>query len=92
MTTLTVTSPAFNQGQRIPAKFTCEAQDVSPELKWSAVPAGTKSIAVLVDDPDAPVGNWSHWVLWNVPAEATGLFAFTSGQSAYDARVDVSPR
>lgn len=73
MVTLTVTSPAFEAGKPIPTRFTCEGANVSPALQWTGLPAGAKSIAVIVDDPDAPVGTWNHWVLWNVPPTATGL-------------------
>jgi Raf kinase inhibitor-like YbhB/YbcL family protein len=75
---LSITSPSFmNQGE-IPSKFTCEGSDTSPELKWSGAPTGAKSLAVIVDDPDAPDPKapkmtWVHWVLYNIPATATGL-------------------
>jgi len=69
----TLSSPAFKQGDPIPKKFTCEGTDVSPALKWSGAPAGTKSFALIVDDPDAPVGTWVHWVLFNIPGETTSL-------------------
>ncbi len=68
-----LTSSAFNQGQPIPAKYTCDAKDVSPSLQWSGVPSGAKSIVLLVNDPDAPVGDWVHWVLFDLPATATSL-------------------
>ncbi len=70
---LTISSPSFPSGGDIPKKFTCDGADVSPQLTWTDPPAGTKSLAVLVDDPDAPVGNWNHWALWNLPATARGL-------------------
>jgi hypothetical protein len=60
-------SPAFTHGSDIPKKFTCDGQDVSPALAWSEPPAGTKSLALIVDDPDAPVGTWDHWVLFDLP-------------------------
>jgi Raf kinase inhibitor-like YbhB/YbcL family protein len=63
------TSTAFAEGQPIPKKYTCEGQDLSPGLKWGDVPAGTKSLALLVDDPDAPNGTWSHWVVVGIPPE-----------------------
>lgn len=68
-----LTSSAFTEGSAIPAKYTCDGQDVSPPLKLSSVPAGAKSIALICDDPDAPVGTWVHWVLYNIPATATDL-------------------
>ena len=73
-----ITSTAFAQDAAIPAKYTCEGSDLSPPLAWSEVPAKTKSFALIVDDPDAPDPaapnmTWVHWVLYNLPAEATGL-------------------
>jgi len=69
-----VTSTAFKQGERIPAKFTGEGADVSPALAWTGAPAGTKSFALICDDPDAPVKEpWVHWVIWGIPPEASGL-------------------
>ncbi len=70
---MTLVCPAFADGQLIPAKYTADGADVSPPLKWSGVPEGTRSLALLVDDPDAPVGNWTHWVLYELPASATEL-------------------
>jgi phosphatidylethanolamine-binding protein (PEBP) family uncharacterized protein len=58
--TMQLTSTAFNSGAPIPAKYTCEGKDVSPPLKWSGVPAEAKSLALIADDPDAPVGTWVH--------------------------------
>jgi Raf kinase inhibitor-like YbhB/YbcL family protein len=66
-------SSAFEAGGTIPTKYTCEGPDVSPPLSWSDVPAGTKSLALIADDPDAPMGTWVHWVAWNIPATATSL-------------------
>ncbi|MDE2290871.1 MAG: YbhB/YbcL family Raf kinase inhibitor-like protein [Elusimicrobia bacterium] len=68
-----LSSPAFKAGAAIPKRFTCEGEDVSPALSWSGVPAGTKSLAVVMDDPDAPPGTWVHWVLYDLPADAKGL-------------------
>jgi len=65
---MTLKSPAFADGERIPEKYTGEGQDLSPPLEWSDPPEGTKTLALLCDDPDAPRGTWDHWVLWNVPA------------------------
>ena len=70
---LAISSPAFSNGGSIPKKFTCDGPDVSPQLAWSESAAATKSFALLVDDPDAPVGNWNHWTAWNLPATAHGL-------------------
>jgi Raf kinase inhibitor-like YbhB/YbcL family protein len=75
---LQVTSPAFAAGQPIPQKFTCQGQDISPELKWTNTPANTKSFALIADDPDAPDPRapkmtWVHWVLYDLPATTTML-------------------
>jgi len=69
----TISSTSFSNGGDIAKKFTCDGADVSPQLAWSDPPAGTKSLVLLADDPDAPVGNWNHWVLWNLPAESRQL-------------------
>jgi Raf kinase inhibitor-like YbhB/YbcL family protein len=75
---LTIRSSAFADGGEIPTRFTCEGDDVSPALEWSGVPAGTKSLALVVDDPDAPDPKapkmvYVHWVLYGLPPSATGL-------------------
>ena len=70
---LTLTSGAFADGEAIPRRYTCDGDDVSPPLTWSGAPSGTESFALIVDDPDAPVGTWVHWVLFNVPADQRGL-------------------
>jgi Raf kinase inhibitor-like YbhB/YbcL family protein len=57
----------------IPKKFTCDAADVSPALTWANAPSGTESFALIADDPDAPVGTWTHWIAWDIPASSTGL-------------------
>jgi len=69
----TISSPSFHNGAPIPKKFTCDGADVSPELHWTSAPAGTKSFALIADDPDAPAGTWTHWVLFDLPAESTSL-------------------
>ena len=70
---IVITSSAFKEGGMIPAKYTCDGQNISPPLKWEQVPQGVKSFALISDDPDAPVGTWVHWVMWNIPTEANGL-------------------
>jgi len=69
----TLTCSAFKDGETIPVKYTCVGKDVSPPLRWSSPPKGTQSLALIVDDPDAPVGTWVHWVLFNIPSRETGL-------------------
>lgn len=76
--TLTLTSTAFTEGRAIPRRYTCEGQDEAPPLAWTGAPAGTKSFALIVDDPDAPdpkapKRTWVHWVLYDMPATAAGL-------------------
>jgi Raf kinase inhibitor-like YbhB/YbcL family protein len=68
-----ITSTAFSEGQPIPAKYSCEGRDISPPLKWTNAPANTKSFALIADDPDAPVGTWVHWVLYDLPPATTEL-------------------
>lgn len=68
-----ITSPAFEDGGLIPAKYTCDGADISPPLRWDAVPEGTRSIALICDDPDAPMGTFVHWVLFDLPAETREL-------------------
>ena len=68
-----ISSTAFSSGQMIPKQFTCDGSDVSAELSWKDAPAGTKSFALVMDDPDAPAGTWVHWVLYNIPAETKEL-------------------
>jgi hypothetical protein len=76
--TMTLTSPSFAAGGEIPAKHTCEGKDVSPSLSWTGVPGGTKSLVLIVDDPDAPDPQaprttWVHWVVYDIPASVTSL-------------------
>lgn len=71
--TMALTSPAFNEGGAIPTKFTCDGEDISPELDWFGIPEGTVSLALIMDDPDAPMGTWVHWVLYNLPMDLSGL-------------------
>jgi Raf kinase inhibitor-like YbhB/YbcL family protein len=70
---LTLSSPAFAAGKSIPVKFTCRGQNVSPALAWSGAPSNTAYYALIVDDPDAPIGTFVHWVIYNIPASSTGL-------------------
>jgi len=73
-----LTSPAFTHGGEIPSRYTCQGKDQSPALEWAGVPAGTKSLVLIVDDPDAPDPKaprmiWVHWVLFDIPFDAAGL-------------------
>ena len=81
-----LTSDAFSPGGEIPSEYTCEGTDISPPLSWSEVEAGTKSLVLIIDDPDAPDPaapkiTWVHWVLYNIPPTATGLAAGASRES-----------
>ncbi len=66
-------SSAFKEGSPIPAKYTCDSTNVSPELKWTGAPPTAKSLALIADDPDAPVGTWVHWVLFDLPSNISEL-------------------
>ena len=68
-----LTSPAFQHEALIPSRYTCDGEDISPELRWSGAPEGTKSFVLISDDPDAPVGLWVHWVIYEIPPTVAGL-------------------
>jgi Raf kinase inhibitor-like YbhB/YbcL family protein len=70
---ITVTSNAFQEGGMIPKKFTCDGENISPQLAWNNIPQVTKSLAIINDDPDAPGGVWVHWVIYNIPPESKEL-------------------
>lgn len=80
-----LTVEGFNEGEAIPRQHTCEGRDSSPALRWEGAPEQARSFALIMDDPDAPVGTWTHWLLWNIPAGATRLDA---GYRAGDLGVD----
>jgi Raf kinase inhibitor-like YbhB/YbcL family protein len=71
--TVQVTSSAFKEGSSIPQTYTCDGKDVSPALEWSGAPENTKSFALICDDPDAPRGTWTHWVLFDLPPSTNKL-------------------
>ncbi len=68
-----LTSTAFTQGATVPARHTCSGENVSPALAWTAPPEGTASLALIVDDPDAPGRVWQHWLAWNLPATTRAI-------------------
>jgi len=68
-----LTSTAFNEGQAIPPVYTCDGKDISPPLAWTGLPEGTKSLALINDDPDAPMGTWVHWMFYNLPPSVRQL-------------------
>ncbi len=70
---LDVSSSAFSEGQSIPEKYSCDGQDASPPIKWSGAPANAKSIAIICEDPDAPSGTFTHWVLYDLPGATKEL-------------------
>jgi Raf kinase inhibitor-like YbhB/YbcL family protein len=73
MKTMSVTSPAFTDRGEIPVPYTCDGNNISPPLAFSGIPAGANSLALVVDDPDAPVGTWIHWVAWNIPPQTRDI-------------------
>lgn len=66
-------SSAFEEGKPIPDKYTCDGANVSPPLSWNGIPEKTKSFAIIMDDPDAPMGTWVHWVIYNIPGTVTSI-------------------
>lgn len=70
---LSITSTAFAEGRPIPPLYSCRGKDISPPLAWSGAPGGVKSFALILDDPDAPMGTYVHWVIYNIPAASQGL-------------------
>ena len=73
MSTFTISSPAFTHQGMIPQKFSCDGADVSPPLQFDGAPANARSLALIMDDPDAPRGTWVHWVLWNIAPSNRGI-------------------
>lgn len=68
-----ITSTAFSAGGIIPSKYTCDGENISPPIAWEDTPSGTKSFAIIYDDPDAPGGTWDHWILYNLPPTTKSL-------------------
>ena len=68
-----LTSPAFQHNTQIPSKYTCDGGDINPPLEISGIPKNTKSLALIVDDPDAPRGDWVHWLVWNISPNVTSI-------------------
>jgi Raf kinase inhibitor-like YbhB/YbcL family protein len=79
-----LTSPAFTAGTVVPEMYTCKGKNISPELMWSDPPAGTQSLVLIVEDPDAPHGTYTHWVVYNIPARTQTLPANFSAIGAGD--------
>lgn len=78
-TSFELSSSAFAHGAAIPQAHTCDGEDVSPPLSWTSPPAGTQSFVLICDDPDAPVGTWVHWVVYNLPADVQSLPGAVAG-------------
>jgi len=70
---LELTSSAYSDGENMPARYTGAGEDISPPLRWSDVPEGTESFVIIMDDPDAPMGTWVHWVIYDIPKNVTTL-------------------
>jgi Raf kinase inhibitor-like YbhB/YbcL family protein len=70
---LTLTGPAFRDGETVPVAHTCDGENLSPPLAWTGAPVETRTFALICEDPDAPRGTWVHWLLWNLPADAVEL-------------------
>jgi Raf kinase inhibitor-like YbhB/YbcL family protein len=70
---LSLSSPVFQEGEKIPVKYTCDGQDMSPPLTWGEPPPGTQAFALIMDDPDAPGGVFTHWVIFNLPGDSREL-------------------
>jgi Raf kinase inhibitor-like YbhB/YbcL family protein len=77
-----LTSSTFKQNGAIPKENTCDGSDISVSLKWGDAPEGTKSFALIADDPDAPRGTWVHWVLYDIPADTSQLIAGVGHQES----------
>jgi Raf kinase inhibitor-like YbhB/YbcL family protein len=70
---LSISSPAFNEGDKIPPEYTCDGQDISPQIDWGVIPKEARSLVLIVDDPDAPSGAFTHWVIFNIPPDRSQL-------------------
>lgn len=73
-------SPDFKHNQLIPSRFTCDGDDMSPALEWQSAPSETKSFSIIIEDPDAPAGNWIHWVIFNIPSTCSNLLSAMPNQ------------
>jgi Raf kinase inhibitor-like YbhB/YbcL family protein len=80
MEPLTLQSPAFNRNERIPSKYTCDGENLSPPLALDGIPAGTVSLVLIMDDPDSPTGTWDHWMVFNIPPHTD---RFGEGEEPY---------
>lgn len=88
MNTMKISSTAFEHNQRIPAKYTCDGEDVSPPLKISGVPENAKSLVLIVDDPDAPRGTYLHWTVWNIGPKTSEILENSAPTGAIEGTTD----
>lgn len=85
-----IISPAFEDGGRVPPKYTCDGDDVNPELRFADVPEGTRSLAVIIDDPTSPSGCWLHWSLWNIDPAIMKIEEDRTPKGAVEGETDFS--
>lgn len=85
-----ITSSAFKDGQPIPPQYSCEGKNISPPLEWTGAPGNAASLALIVQDPDAPKGVWTHWIVFDLPADASGLPEDAASFVAVNARQGVN--
>lgn len=83
-------SPAFSNGHRIPSQYTCDGDDVNPELRFDGIPKDAKSLALIVDDPDSPSGNWLHWSVWNIDPSCRAIPEDSVPDDAQEGETDFS--
>ncbi len=83
-------SPAFSNGHRIPSLYTCDGDDINPELRFDGVPKEAKSLALVVDDPDSPSGNWLHWSVWNIDPAVRSIAEDSVPEEAVEGETDFS--
>jgi hypothetical protein len=76
---LTLTSPAFEHGGTIPKQYTCDGDNVNPELRIAGIPEAARSLALVMEDPDAPVGTFTHWIVWNIPPSTSQITVGVKG-------------
>ncbi|BCS56056.1 YbhB/YbcL family Raf kinase inhibitor-like protein [Geobacter sp. SVR] len=88
MEAMKISSPAFAHNQQIPSRYTCDGDDINPPLHIENIPAGTKSLALIVEDPDAPSGLWVHWLLWNIAPHQAEIGENSSPKEAMAGRND----
>lgn len=83
-----ISSLNFGKGEFIPQKFTCDGQDISPEIRIEGAPPEAKSLVLIVDDPDAPAGTWTHWIVWNIPADTKIIYEGKLPEGAKEGKTD----